>query len=69
MKRYIKPETKVMKIELESMIAASPGASDSLDSSNTIKDSSMFESKKHNSGTTSSLWDLDADELEAEENQ
>lgn len=67
MKRYIKPETKVMKIELESMIAASP--SDTLDSSNTIKDSSMFESKKHNSGTAGSLWDLDADELEAEENQ
>ena len=71
MKRYIKPETKVLKIETEQMLAASPGASTSLDNSegNTITNSSMFESKKHNPGTSGSLWDLDADELEDEENQ
>lgn len=68
MKRYIKPETRVMAVELEQMIAASPVASTSLDNSSTITDSSLFESKKHNSGTSDSLWDLDADELEDEEN-
>lgn len=67
MKRYIKPETKAMSVELEQMIAASP--SSKLDSSNTITDSSMFESKKHNPGTSGSLWDLDADEQEEEDEQ
>lgn len=67
MKRYVKPKTNVMNVELEQMMAASP--SSQLDSSNTITDSSMFESKKHNPGTSGSLWDLDADEQEEEENQ
>lgn len=67
MKRYIKPETKVLKIETEQMMAASP--SSQLDNTNTISNSSMFESKKHNPGTTGSLWDLDADEQEEEDNK
>lgn len=56
-----------MSVETEQMIAASP--SSQLDNSNTITNGSMFESKKHNPGTSGSLWDLDADEQEEEENQ
>lgn len=63
MKRYIKPGIAVTEIELEAMIAASPGKT--LDNTNIIKNPTDFESKKHNNGMTS-LWDFDADELEEE---
>ncbi len=66
MKNYIKPEIAVTEIALESILAGSMGASTSLDNSerNTITNSNLFESKKHNGMT--SLWDFDTDDDDEE---
>ena len=65
MKKYIKPEITVMNTEMDSILAAT-SMSDSLDSANTITGSDMFESKKNKGGLN--LWEEDADDIEAEEN-
>ncbi len=65
MKKYIKPEITVMNTEMDSILAAT-SMSDSLDSTNTITGSEMFESKKNKGGLN--LWEEDADDIEAEEN-
>lgn len=58
MKKYIEPAIKVKEIELEDMIAASPGlpANEDLDESeeNTITSSDAIESKKYGN---LSAWD------------
>lgn len=61
MKEYIKPNIKVCEVSVESLLAGSLGANDSLPSDNPFEN--QF-SKKH--GTTS-LWDYD--EGEEEENE
>lgn len=58
MKKYIEPAIKVKEIELEDMIAASPGlpANEDLDTSDegTINSSDAIESKKYGNV---SVWD------------
>lgn len=54
MKKYIIPTIEVMKIEAESMIAASP--IDNLDSDNKITDQNQIEAKPH-SPTDVDFWD------------
>ena len=61
MKRYIKPETNTICVDMDqTMAATSFGASDSLDNTNTITNGSQFESKKHGNG----LWDYPEEEDE-----
>lgn len=54
MKKYIIPTIEVMKIETESMIAASP--KDNLDSDNKITDQNQIEAKPH-SPMDIDFWD------------
>lgn len=59
MKKYIIPTIEVMKIETESMIAASP--KDNLDSDNKITDQNQIEAKPH-SPTDVDFWDDEEDD-------
>ena len=55
MKKYIEPTIKIKEVELEDMIAASPGASRTFDNENDL-DSNEIESKKF---SNTSFWDDD----------
>ncbi len=59
MKKYIEPTIKVKKIELEDMIAASPGAEKELDKTTDLEGDAV-ESKKYGNV---SFWDDDDDDI------
>ena len=65
MERYIKPETIIVKVDSEAMLA---GSDPTFSTSNPTPSNGWNSGLSKTNKGSSSLWDLDADEIEEEEN-